>query len=48
MLELTLDAHTRSLATMADAIEGYAVEHAIPPDKAVQLIVALDEVPRQL
>lgn len=44
MLELTLSAELSSLATMADAIESYAAEHAVPQDKTMNLILALDEI----
>jgi serine/threonine-protein kinase RsbW len=44
MLKLALNAELSSLTTMADAIEGYAADHAVPRDKTMELILALDEV----
>ena len=44
MLELALDADPSALARMADAVEAYAASSGIPPDKAMQLVVALDEI----
>jgi serine/threonine-protein kinase RsbW len=44
MLELALNAEVSSLATMVDAIEGYAAKHAVQQDKTMDLILALDEV----
>jgi serine/threonine-protein kinase RsbW len=44
MLELALNAELSSLTTMANAIEGYAADHAIPQAKTMELILALDEV----
>ena len=44
MFELVLDAELSSLTTMADAIQGYAADHAVPQDKTMDLIQALDEV----
>jgi serine/threonine-protein kinase RsbW len=44
MLELALDCELSSLATMAHAVESYAADHAVPQDKTMDLILALDEV----
>ena len=44
MLELALDADLSALATMADAVEGYAAVAGVPAERAMQLVVALDEI----
>lgn len=43
-LELALDADLAALATMADAVEGFAAGAGVPPERALQLVVALDEI----
>jgi anti-sigma regulatory factor (Ser/Thr protein kinase) len=44
MLELSLDADPSALARMADAVEAHAAANGIPPDRAMQLVIALDEI----
>lgn len=44
MLELALDADLSALATMADAVERYAAVAGVPAERAMQLVVALDEI----
>lgn len=44
MLELALDADPSALAVMADAVEGYALSSGVPAERAMQLVIALDEI----
>ena len=44
MLELALDADLSALAVMADAVEGYAAGVGAPAERAMQLVIALDEI----
>ena len=44
MLELALDADLSALARMADAVEAYTASRGVSPEKAVLLVVALDEI----
>ena len=44
MLELALVAEASSLAEMADAVEGYAVSAGVPPERAMRLVLVLDEI----
>ena len=44
MLELALVADASSLAEMADAVEGYAVSAGVPPERAMRLVLVLDEI----
>ena len=44
MLVLALDADPSALAAMAEAVEGYAARSGVPPERAMQLVIALDEI----
>ncbi|MGE3294625.1 MAG: ATP-binding protein [Geminicoccaceae bacterium] len=44
MLELVLDADPSALAVMADAVEAFAAGAGVPPERAMQLVIALDEI----
>jgi anti-sigma regulatory factor (Ser/Thr protein kinase) len=44
MLELSLEADPSALARMADEVEAHAAETGIPPERAMQLVIALDEI----
>jgi anti-sigma regulatory factor (Ser/Thr protein kinase) len=44
MLELAFDADPSALATMADAVEDYAATAGVTPERAMQLVIALDEI----
>lgn len=44
MLELAFDADPSALATMADAVEDYAVAAGVTSERAMQLVIALDEI----
>src|SRR5689334_18522158 len=44
MLELALDADLSALAVMADAVEEHAARTGASPERAMQLVTALDEI----
>jgi anti-sigma regulatory factor (Ser/Thr protein kinase) len=44
MLELALAARPSALAEMANAVETHAVAAGVPPERAILLVVALDEI----
>jgi anti-sigma regulatory factor (Ser/Thr protein kinase) len=44
MLELALDADLSALAVMADAVEEHAASSGASAERAMQLVIALDEI----